>query len=250
MVAHPAGDHEQYLQLPLGETVGLSQVPERIGRGDYDDVLFGPDGAVCGSVNRRVQFLHGGALYQVGYGTESDQLAHQPGVVVHGDDNYPGRRRVLQHALHRLLRTHDRHLHVKEHHIGRELLGEGDSLPSVLRLTDDLYLLVGGEHLPYALTEHVVIVGQQHRYPSFCQPTLPRSEPGYGPVLPRRLQGKSTPRLYLPEVLCVPLWNGAQSGLETRRCPRSRGRRPRRIQRPPPRLCPARRASVGGNLSA
>ena len=38
MVAHPAGDHEQYLQLPPGEPVDFSRVPERLRRGDHDDV--------------------------------------------------------------------------------------------------------------------------------------------------------------------------------------------------------------------
>src|SRR5215208_3956769 len=217
MVAHPAGDHEQYLQLPPGEPVDFSRVPEHLRRGDYDDVLIGPGGAVCGGMNRRVQFLHGGALYQVGYGPEPDQLAHQPGVVVHSDYYHPGRRRVLEHAFHRLLRTHDRHLHVQEHDVGRELLDEGDGLPPVPHLTDNLYLLVGGEHLLYALAEHGVIVGQQHPYPAIRQPTLPRPEAEDGPVLPRRLQGKSTPQPYLSGAPRVPLWSGARGRPESRR---------------------------------
>src|SRR5215203_824181 len=173
MVGHSASDHEQYLQLPPGESVDFSRVFERLRRGDYDGVLNGPGWAVCGGVNRRVQFLHGDALYQVGYGTEPDQLAHQPGVVVHGDYNHPGRKRVLEHAFYRLLRTHDRHLHIQENHVGPLLLGEGDGFQAVSSLTDDLYTFVGGEHLPYTLAEHDVIVGQQHPYLLVCQPTLP-----------------------------------------------------------------------------
>jgi hypothetical protein len=50
MVAHPAGDHEQYLQLPPGEPVDFSRVPENLRRGDYDDVLIEPGGALFAAV--------------------------------------------------------------------------------------------------------------------------------------------------------------------------------------------------------
>src|SRR5215203_2890911 len=113
----------------------------------------------------RNMLFDGGALDQVGRGPEPDQLAHQPRVVVHGHDDDPGGRRDVEHTLHRLPRPHDRHLDVQEHHIGLQPIGEEYGFPAVLCLADDLYPFVGGEHLPHALAEHGVVVGQQHPYP-------------------------------------------------------------------------------------
>ena len=82
-------------------------------------------------------------------------------LVVHGEDEDLRRRAVRRDAAGGLDAVEHGHRHVHQDDVGAERLGEHDGLVAVARLTHDVDpgVLEGAAH---RLTEHLVVVGEQH----------------------------------------------------------------------------------------
>ena len=64
--------------------------------------------------------------------------------------------------LERFASVHARHIHVKQHHIGLNLLNELDAFKSVARFADDLKVGLTLQERLYAASEKRVIVNEQN----------------------------------------------------------------------------------------
>ena len=150
-VAHALGHQLEHLELPagergrrvllallglLGERVELGEQLGRHGRRDQALALdHGPDGLG--------HLLDRDLLQQVAVGARLDGLVEVVLLVADRQHQDLGARADVPDLPGRLDAVDPRHAHVHEDHVGRQFLGLGDGLLAVVRLGDDLDVVLG-----------------------------------------------------------------------------------------------------------